>query len=64
VITHVAAGQVFISNTAIRNNGDIGLAVEGTGQAGIADVSIVFNNVAMAGSITKFNNIVLYGNKK
>ena len=61
---HVAAGQVFISNTTIRNNGDVGLAVEGTGQAGIEDVNIVFNNVGMAGSVTKFNNIVLYGNKK
>jgi hypothetical protein len=61
---HVAAGQVFISNTTIRNNGDVGLAVEGTGQCGIEDVNIVFNNVAVAGSITKFNNIVLYGNKK
>jgi hypothetical protein len=61
---HVAAGQVFISNTTIRNNGDVGLAVEGTGQAGIEDVNIVFNNVGMAGAVTKFDNIVLYGNKK
>jgi hypothetical protein len=61
---HVAAGQVFISNTTIRNNGDVGLAVEGTGQCGIEDVNIVFNNTAVVGSITKFNNIVLYGNKK
>jgi hypothetical protein len=61
---HVAAGQVFISNTTIRNSGDVGLAVEGTGQAGIEDVNIVFNNVGMAGAINKFNNVVLYGNKK
>jgi hypothetical protein len=61
---HVAAGQVFISNTTIRKNGDVGLAVEGTGQAGIEDVNIVFNNTAVVGSITKFNNVVLYGNKK
>jgi hypothetical protein len=61
---HVAAGQVFISNTTIRNNGDVGLAVESPGQCGIEDVNIVFNNTAVVGSITKFNNIVLYGNKK
>jgi hypothetical protein len=64
VIRHVPAGQVFIRNSTIRNNGDVGLAVEGTGQAGIEDVNIVFNNAAMAGTITKFNKIVLYGNKK
>jgi hypothetical protein len=61
----VEAGQVFVRNTAIRNNAGAGISVAaGGGQVGITDVSLVFNGTGLVGAVTQFNNIVMYGNKK
>lgn len=60
---NVAKGQVFIRNTTIRNNGDIGLTVETGAEAAISDVNLIFNHVGMAGPIKSFNNVVVYEKK-
>lgn len=60
----VEAGQVFVRNTTIRNNAGAGISVApGGAQVGITDVSLVFNGNAFVGTVTQFNNIVLFGNK-
>jgi hypothetical protein len=59
----VAAGLAYIENSTIRNNGDVGVAITGTGKAGLNDVFIVFNGTSVAGTPTAFNNVVMYGNK-
>jgi len=59
----VAAGSVFVKNTAIRNN-RIGVTAAAGAQVGLTDVELVFNATALVGgpSIVQFNNVVLYRN--
>jgi len=58
----VGAGLVFVRNTTIRNNVTAGITVT-TGTVGIADVALVFNGVALAGSVKSLGNVYLFGNK-
>jgi hypothetical protein len=60
---NVAAGAVFVKNTAIRNN-KIGVNAADRAQVGLTDVQVVFNGKGLVGgpSIVSFNNVVLYKN--
>jgi len=60
---NVAAGAVFVKNTAIRNN-KVGVNAAASAQVGLTDVEVVFNATALIGgsSIVSFNNVVLYKN--
>ena len=60
---NVAAGAVFVKNTAIRNN-KIGVNAAVSAQVGLTDVELVFNGTGLVGgpSIVQFNNVVLYRN--
>ena len=61
---NVVAGQVFVRNTTIRNNGAAGISVASQGaQVGVSDVSVIFNATGLAGSVTQLSNVVMYGNK-
>ena len=61
---NVAAGQVFVRNTTIRNNGAAGISVASQGaQVAVSDVSVIFNATGLAGSVTQLSNVVMYGNK-
>jgi hypothetical protein len=62
---NVAAGGVFVRNTTIRNNGAAGIAVT-SGQAGLADVALVFNDVALVGSssVQSLGNVYIFGNRR
>jgi len=61
---NVAAGQVFVRNTTISNNGGAGINVASqAAQVAISDVSVIFNEKGLAGSVTQFSNVVMYGNK-
>ena len=60
----VAAGQVFIRNTTIRNNVGAGISVASQkAQVAISDVSVIFNGTGLAGTVTQLSNVVMYGNK-
>lgn len=63
----VDAGQVFVSNTTIRNNVVAGISVAPSGaQLGLSGVNFVFNGAGLAGpmsAVTTFKDIVFYGNK-
>ena len=56
------AGDVYVTNTAIRNNGT-GINTRPAGQVAVSDVWIVYNGQGVAGTIKQFNNVVMYGNK-
>ena len=62
---NVAAGGVFVRNTTIRNNGAAGIAVT-SGQVGLADVALVFNDIALVGSssVQSLGNVYIFGNKR
>ena len=66
---NVAAGVVFVRNTTIRNNAGAGINVASGGQVAMTDVSLIFNGTGLAGgpigggTLSSFNNVVLYGNK-
>jgi len=61
---NVVAGQVFVRNTTIRNNGGAGISVASQGaQVAVSDVSVIFNATGLAGSVTQLSNVVMYGNK-
>ena len=60
----VVAGQVFVRNTTIRNNGAAGISVASQGaQVAVSDVSVIFNATGLAGTVTQLSNVVMYGNK-
>lgn len=62
----VRAGSVFVRNSSIRNNSDVGIGVAG-GDLALMNVGLTYNGAALAGtftSMTWFNDVVLYGNKK
>ncbi len=56
------AGDVYVTNTAIRNNGT-GINARPAGQVAINDSWIIFNYLGVAGTIKQLNNVVMYGNK-
>ena len=58
----VGSGRVFVRNTMIRNNVTAGITVT-AGQAGIAEVALVFNGVGLAGPVKSLGNVYLFGNK-
>ncbi len=58
----VGDGKVFVRNTTIRNNVTAGITVT-AGQVGIAEVALVFNGVAISGSVKSLGNVYLFGNK-
>ena len=61
---NVVAGQVFVRNATIRNNGGAGISVASQGaQVAVSDVSVIFNATGLAGSVTQLSNVVMYGNK-
>jgi hypothetical protein len=63
----VETGQVFVSNTTIRNNAGAGINLApGGAQLGLSDVNLIFNGTGLAGptgAITSFHDVVFYGNK-
>jgi len=62
---NVRDSAVFVKNTSIRNNPGRGIILA-RGQLGLTDVSLVFNDTALAGTFTLmtwFNNVVLFGNR-
>ena len=61
-ITH-QAGTLFVKNTTIRNNANIGVEVLGTATAAISDSTVIFNGTGLAGAVTKYCCVVLFGNK-
>jgi hypothetical protein len=56
------AGDVYVTNTAIRNNGT-GINTRPAGQVAVSDSWIIFNYLGVAGTIKQFGNVVMYGNK-
>lgn len=59
---NISAGAVFVRNTMIRNNAAAGVALV-SGQAGLADVALVFNGVALKGAVQSLGNVYIFGNK-
>jgi len=59
----IAAGQVFVRNTTIRNNGGSGVKVANVSGAvaGLSNVALVFNGVAPVGDVLKIDNVVIFG---
>jgi hypothetical protein len=60
---NVQAGTLFVNNTAIRNNAGTGINVVGSAQAGVSDTTLTFNGTGLAGAVTKYCCVVLFGNK-
>jgi len=61
----VNSGAAFVRNTSIRNNA-VGISVAAGATAGLADVSLVFNDTSMVGDslIQDLGGVVAFGNKK
>jgi hypothetical protein len=59
----VAAGQVFVRNTTIRNNGGAGVKVANVSGAvaGLSNVALVFNGSAPEGDVQKIDNVAIFG---
>jgi hypothetical protein len=60
---NVQAGRMFVRNTTIRNNAGTGLNVTGGSGVAISDSSLIFNGTGLAGDVTKYCCVVLFGNK-
>ena len=62
---NLGAGQLFVRNTSIRNNAGAGINVAANAQLGIAASALTFNAtaIASAGSVSTFDDVVMYGNK-
>jgi hypothetical protein len=60
---NVQAGRLFVNNTTIRNNDGTGINVVGGSGAAVSATSLVFNGTGLAGNITKYCCVVLFGNK-
>ena len=60
---HLQAGTLFVRNTTIRNNAGNGIEVLGTSTAAISDSTVIFNGTGLAGAVTKYCCVVLFGNK-
>ena len=55
-------GDVFVRNTTIRNNLDVG--IRAAGKVGLVDVSLVFNGRAIKGAgIQSLGNVYMFGNR-
>ena len=62
---NVETGKVFVRNTTIRNNKTAGITAGPAAQVGLADVALVFNDIATVGSsIQSIGNVYLFGNKR
>jgi Right handed beta helix region len=59
----VRAGTLFVRNTTVRNNAGTGVNVLGSSTAAISDSSVIFNGTGLAGAVTKYCCVVLFGNK-
>lgn len=60
---NVAAGNVFVKNTSIRNN-KTGVNAAAAAQVGLTDVAVVFNGTGLVGgtAIVSINNVVVFKN--
>src|SRR6267142_3859242 len=59
---NVDTGKVFVRNTTIKNNKTAGITAGSAGQVGLADVALVFNDIATVGSsIQTIGNVYLFG---
>jgi hypothetical protein len=59
----VRAGILFVRNTTIRNNAGTGVNILGSSTSAISDSTVIFNGTGLAGAVTKFCCVVLFGNK-
>jgi hypothetical protein len=59
----VRAGISFVRNTTIRNNAGTGVNVTGASGSAISDSTVIFNGTGLAGPVTKYCCVVLFGNK-
>jgi hypothetical protein len=59
---NVQGGNLFVRNTTIRNNGNAGLNVAASAQAGISDTSLVYNGTGLVGPVVKYCCVVFFGN--
>lgn len=59
----VRAGMSFVRNTTIRNNAGTGVNVTGASGSAISDSTVIFNGTGLAGAVTKYCCVVLFGNK-
>lgn len=60
---HIQLGNLYVSNTTIRNNAGAGIHVTGTAQAGVSDTSVIYNDVGLVGAVVKYCCVVLFGNQ-
>jgi len=56
------AGDIHVTNTAIRNNGT-GINTRSPAQVAVSDSWIIFNYLGVSGTIKQFGNVVMFGNK-
>ncbi len=62
---NVDTGTVFVRNTTIRNNKIAGITARSASKVGLADVALVFNDIATQGSsIQSIANVYLFGNRR
>lgn len=59
----VRAGILFVRNTTIRYNAGTGVNVTGASGSAISDSTVIFNGTGLAGAVTKYCCVVLFGNK-
>ncbi|MEP6911589.1 MAG: hypothetical protein ABI923_02475 [bacterium] len=59
---NAVAGDVYITNTAIRNNG-VGINTRAPAQVAVSDSWIIFNSMGVSGTIKQIQNVAMYGNK-
>jgi Right handed beta helix region len=57
------AGNLYVLNTTIRNNGGAGVNVTGPAKAGICDSSVIYNDTGLVGPVAKYCCVVLFGNQ-
>jgi hypothetical protein len=60
---NVQAGTLFVRNTTVRNNAGTGINATGAAGAAISDTTVIFNGTGLAGAVTKYCCVVLFGNK-
>lgn len=60
---NVQAGTLFVRNTTVRNNAGTGINVIGASAAAISDTTVIFNGTGLAGTVTQYCCVVLFGNK-
>lgn len=60
---NIQAGTLFVKNTTVRNNPGTGINATGAAGAAISDTTVIFNGTGLAGTVTQYCCVVLYGNK-